>query len=81
MDEVFLGIDGGGTKTLAVLVSSVGKVLGRGLAGSTDCFNFSEQEVLRNLGSAVDRALATTGLKKTSIAYSCVGLSSYGDVP
>jgi glucosamine kinase len=57
----FLGVDGGGTKTLAVIVDASGSEQGRGLAGSSNYNAVGLQEATANLQSAVEQAAQAAG--------------------
>ena len=52
----YLGIDGGGSKTLAVLVDAQGRELGRGLAGSANYNAVGIEQAVQNIASAVTYA-------------------------
>ena len=57
--SLFLGVDGGNTKTVAVVATSDGTVVGAGRAGCADIYNAaSERAALDAIRSAVDDALA-----------------------
>lgn len=51
-----IGLDGGGSKSLAVLVDSSGQVLGTGLGGPTHILYNSGDAVRESIGSAVQQA-------------------------
>lgn len=56
--RLFAGIDGGGTKTLAVVVDETGTERGRGLAGSANYGVVGLETAIANIRSAVEEALA-----------------------
>lgn len=58
---LYAGIDGGGTKTLAVLVDESGTERGRGLAGSGNYATIGQEETIANIGTAVKHALGAAG--------------------
>lgn len=70
----YLGVDGGGSKTLAVVADETGRILGRGISG---CGNhqlgaaFAEKSITQ----AVDEAYAQAGLGKENITYATFGLA------
>ncbi|MFF2889715.1 N-acetylglucosamine kinase [Paenibacillus sp. NPDC057967] len=70
----YLGIDGGGSKTLAVVSDGTGRILGRGISG---CGNHQLGVELadRNIREAAEMALAAAGLKQDDIAYAMFGLA------
>ncbi len=52
----YLGVDGGGSKTLAVIVDEQGRECGRGLAGSANYVAVGLELAIQNIYSAVMRA-------------------------
>jgi len=58
---VLAGIDGGATRTRAVLVSGDGAVLGYGESGSSNYDNVGIVIAQKNIGSAVDQAWTVAG--------------------
>ena len=56
-ESYYIGIDGGGTKTEAVVVDSHGVMLGQGNAGSTNLNHYSRTDVIFNLNEAIQQAL------------------------
>ncbi len=55
-DAYFLGVDGGGSKTLAVIVDAQGQERGRGSAGSSNYSAVSLEHALSQLKLAVEQA-------------------------
>jgi glucosamine kinase len=51
-----LGIDGGGSKTLAVIVNEQGEEIGRGLSGSANYNTVGLEEALKHVSEAVEQA-------------------------
>lgn len=70
---VVLGVDGGGTKTLAVLADLDGRVVGYGRAGSCDIY--SHPEAAAEVERAVRRALAEAGRERADIACAAYSLA------
>lgn len=70
----YLGVDGGGTKTLAVVVRQ-GEVLGKGLTGSGSHQGEGMTQALSNITQAVDQALLSARVKKEQIARAELGLA------
>lgn len=62
MSGLVLGIDGGGTKTEAVLADVTGRVLGVGLSGSGNFDDLGLEGAQKHIGEAVDRAFTDAGL-------------------
>lgn len=79
--DFFLGVDGGGTKTLAVVYSEKGECLGTGRADSADVLNRPRKKVIENLRDAVDRALEAAGVTREQLSFSCFGMPVFGDIP
>jgi N-acetylglucosamine kinase-like BadF-type ATPase len=70
----YLGIDGGGSKTLAVITDSAGRIVGRGESG---CGNhqLGVELARRNIGEAVAEAMAQAELEHSDIEYAMFGLA------
>lgn len=60
-DPLFLGVDGGGSKTLAVVVDARGGELGRGLAGGSNLRAVGREQALQQLRRAAIEAARTAG--------------------
>ena len=52
----FLGIDGGGTRTRALLSDASGRIVGQGLSGATNPRTIAHTEVEANLLDAIKQA-------------------------
>ncbi len=55
-DFYYLGVDGGGSKTLAVIVDAQGRERGRGHAGSANHTGVGLEQALHNISAAVQQA-------------------------
>ncbi len=55
-ESYYLGVDGGGSKTLAIVVDAQGRERGRGLAGSANYAAVGLDQALHNIRDAVMRA-------------------------
>lgn len=75
--DLFLGIDAGGTHTLARLVSGKGEVLGAGEAGPANTTS-GLPEALRVIEIAWSRAFAQAGLGEGAAASVCTGVGLAG---
>jgi len=77
-----LGVDGGGTKTLAWLAEiddqGAARVVGRGLTGSSNQVAEGQQVALDNLTSAIDQARAEAKLPAAPIASAVFALAGSG---
>ncbi|MES2676308.1 MAG: BadF/BadG/BcrA/BcrD ATPase family protein [Pseudomonadota bacterium] len=76
-DALFIGIDGGGTKCRARLVSSDEKLLGIGVGGPANPLHGQEQTKASILQS-VEMALAQAGLPKSDMGRLLVGIGLAG---
>ncbi|BAZ13370.1 hypothetical protein NIES4071_52090 [Calothrix sp. NIES-4071] len=71
-----LGIDGGGTKTVGVLMNSRKEILGRGEAGASNYQSIGANAALISIESAIKAAIATVG--KVQVKAICLGLAGAG---
>jgi N-acetylmuramic acid 6-phosphate etherase len=82
--DLYLGIDGGGTHTVALLAcadaSARGgwRLLGRGEAGPSNLQAVGVGSALDALDAAVSRAFAAAGLGRCPAAGACLGLAGAG---
>jgi len=79
--KYFLGVDGGGTKTLSVIYDSDGNLLGTSRTGSLDTLNYSMQTVEENLFEGINESCDEAGIDISRIDYACLGFPVVGDVP
>jgi N-acetylglucosamine kinase-like BadF-type ATPase len=82
-EDLYLGIDGGGTRTVALLAraAATGKgwvVVGRGEAGAANAHAVGIERAQQALDEAVARAFAAAGLPRTTVAAACLGLAGAG---
>lgn len=81
---LILGVDGGGTKTVACLarISSDGaeKILGRGRAGSSNVKAVGLAQAQENLRHAIDVAWQDAQLAPTAVDVAVLGLSGAGHI-
>jgi len=70
-----LGIDGGGSKTLALVAAVDGEVLGRGEAGPSNYQVTGLEAALASLEDAAEAALVSAGRDRTDLVAACVGLA------
>ncbi|MDX6263334.1 MAG: hypothetical protein QOH84_5022 [Kribbellaceae bacterium] len=80
MSGVFLGVDGGGTKTAFALVSSGGEVLATTVAPSCYYLGQSIDLVEHVLREGVGSVCGAAGVRTDQLAYAFVGLPGYGEV-
>lgn len=70
-----LGVDGGGSKTRAVVADGAGEVLGEGLAGPSNPLRVGVGEAVGAIRDAVDKACAEAGVRRAEIVAAEVGLA------
>lgn len=73
--RVYLGVDGGGTKTEAWIVNGEGLILGRGHAGPSNHQESGLAEAGRAIEAAIEGALREAGLPRTAVLYGGLGLA------
>lgn len=71
---IFLGIDGGGSKT-SCLIGDETTVLGTGSAGGSNVVRVGEAQARESLASAIRQACTVANLKPSEITGVCVGLA------
>jgi N-acetylglucosamine kinase-like BadF-type ATPase len=76
---IFLGVDGGGTKTEFVCIDSAGTVLATALTGTTYHLQVGFDEVVRRLETGVAQVCAAAGITPDAIAHAFFGLPAYGE--
>lgn len=74
--SLVLGIDGGGTKTVGVLMNHTGQVLGRGEAGASNYQSVGKQAALCAIQSAI--AQATASFEAIKVEAICLGVAGVG---
>lgn len=80
--QFYLGVDGGGSKTLAVIVDATGRERGRGMAGSSNHEAVGHEQALSALHAAVGQA-ASAANTEWPLAAAWLGLAGVdhpGDV-
>lgn len=75
MMRYVLGIDGGGTKTQAVIAGDDGRVRGTGLGGPSNYDDIGVERSRANIGRAVAAARAEAGLGETPFDAAFLGLA------
>jgi N-acetylglucosamine kinase len=71
----FLGVDGGASKTAAVVTDETGRPLGRGVAGGSNHLRVGIEQATRNVERAVNIALVETGIAIRQIEYAYCGIA------
>jgi N-acetylglucosamine kinase-like BadF-type ATPase len=60
-ESYYLGVDGGGSKTLAVIVNECGEEIGRGLAGGANYNSIGLDATVEHIHIAIGQAMRTAG--------------------
>ena len=77
-EQYILGIDGGGTKTDAVLCDGTGRVIARAVGGPSSVTGQSEEAAQESLRDTLKRVLEQTGGLSTPLAGFFAGISGAG---
>ncbi len=74
--DLVVGIDGGGTRTFALLaVAETGEVIGRGAGGPSNIQSVGVDAGLKALDDAIDRAFQSANLPRATVGGACLGLA------
>lgn len=73
--QLFLGVDGGGTKTHIALMNSVGKIKSEGFAGPSNPLRVGVETAVDNIVKAITEATDTGGLSRGDIVAATIGLA------
>ncbi|MEI5689013.1 N-acetylglucosamine kinase [Sphingomonas kyungheensis] len=76
---VYLGVDGGGTKTEFVGIDEHGDVLARALTGTTYHLEVGLEEVLVRIAQGVGSICSTLGIEAGALGYVFLGLPAFGE--
>jgi N-acetylglucosamine kinase-like BadF-type ATPase len=71
---IFLGIDGGGTKTSCVIGDET-SLLGAGTSGGSNVVRVGERQARESLGAAIRQACAAANVNPTQIQRTCAGIA------
>jgi glucosamine kinase len=74
---IFLGIDGGGTKTTCVIGNET-SMLGTGTAAGSNVVRLGEAKAQEALAAAIREACAAANISPAQISRTCVGLAGAG---
>lgn len=73
-ERYYLGVDGGGSKTLAVVVNEQGQEIGRGLASGANYNSIGLETAIQHVRAAVEQAMRSTG-RHLSLHRAWLGLA------
>ncbi len=71
----YLGIDGGGTKTVCLLSDENGRVIGRGMAGPSNYHTVGVAQTTTSIQEGISAALAQSGQEIREITGTVLGMS------
>jgi N-acetylglucosamine kinase-like BadF-type ATPase len=75
VSELLLGVDGGATKTVAMVADATGRVLGAGRSGSSDIHAAHDPDIaVDRVADAVRQALARAGVHGVELSQAAFGL-------
>ena len=72
--SIFLGIDGGGTKT-SCIIGDENSVLGTGTSAGSNVVRVGEARARKSLGAAIRQACAAANISPSKIEKTCVGIA------
>ncbi|MEA2609044.1 MAG: hypothetical protein QOJ75_1287 [Chloroflexota bacterium] len=75
MSAVYVGVDGGKSKTVCLLADATGTILGWGRSGGSDKAAVPVDEAIDAIATAVDAALAEARVTRNDLAVGCFGLA------
>jgi N-acetylglucosamine kinase-like BadF-type ATPase len=76
---IFLGVDGGGTKTEFVCIDERRQVVARALTGTTYHLQVGLDEAIRRLGEGVDAVCGQLGIVAGDLGHAFFGLPAFGE--
>lgn len=79
--KYYIGIDGGGSKTIFAISGEDGKILGTVMAGSAFYKQIGEEGVIELLKNGVKEVCAFAEGENTNIASVCFGMPAWGESP
>ncbi|HEU4959296.1 MAG TPA: BadF/BadG/BcrA/BcrD ATPase family protein [Sphingomonas sp.] len=77
--RIFLGVDGGGTKTEFVCIDATGAVIARQIEGTTYHLQVGLDGAVRALEAGIAGVCAQIGIAPDAIAYAFFGLPAFGE--
>lgn len=72
----FLGVDAGGTKTIAVVMDEASKIIGEAIGGSGNYYNIGLKKVKQNVYQTIENALSKSLLKIDQISWCAIGIAA-----
>jgi glucosamine kinase len=72
---LYVGIDGGGTSTRAIIIDDAGTVIGEGISGPANALRVGVPQAVKHIREAVDQACAQAGIGLPQIVAAEIGLA------
>lgn len=79
MTALFLGVDGGGTKTEFLVIDAAGEIRARATTGTTYHLEIGFDEVIRRLAGGIASVTAGLGVAPAALSFAFFGLPAYGE--
>lgn len=76
---LYLGVDGGGTKTEFLIIDGAGAVVARAITGTTYHVQIGIDEAARRIGHGVSDVCALASIAPAALAFAFFGLPAYGE--
>ncbi len=73
--QLFVGVDGGGTKTHVALMNAAGEIVGEGAAGPSNPLRVGVETAVSNILKAIDSACDDGGVARGDITSATLGLA------
>jgi len=73
--QLFLGVDGGGTKTNIALMNKAHEVIAEGTGGPSNPLRVGVETAVANIAKAIDEACDTAGVSRGDIVAATLGLA------
>ena len=77
-EAYFLGIDGGGTKTHAIITDAFCRIIGEGVSGASNPLRAGLREAVSHIESAVREAAASARIRLDQITGGCAAIAGAG---
>jgi N-acetylglucosamine kinase-like BadF-type ATPase len=76
---IFLGVDGGGTKTEFICTDERGQVVARAVTGTTYHLQVGLDEAIARIGQGIAAVCSQLAIPSTDLEYAFFGLPAYGE--
>jgi N-acetylmuramic acid 6-phosphate etherase len=73
--SLFVGVDGGGTKTEVLVEDSVGNKLSSAIGGASNPLRTGVETAVRNIIETIDRACDLAGVSRSDVVSICCGIA------